>query len=118
MLTYVGPGGQPVRVRADLVAAVSGPVSRDLVDQLLGVDEPVCIKILRLRDEAEEAGHDTQIALNFPLNLNLELKIAGLGQINEQSPLRHVPYYPKFWAMCTETVCKLLGMNDQLAATF
>ncbi len=78
----------------------------DLVDQLLGADEPVCIKIPRLHDEAEEAGYDAQIALNFPLNPNLEFQIANLSQINEQSPLGHLPYYPKFWAKCIETVCK------------
>ncbi len=53
MLAYVGPRGQPVQVREDLVTAVSGPVSCDLLDQLLGADEPVRIKIPRLREEAE-----------------------------------------------------------------
>ncbi len=118
MFAYNGPGGRPLQVRADLAAAVSGPVLRDLIDQLLGNDGPVHIKIPRLRDEVEEAGHNAQIALNFPPNPNLEFKIADLGQINEQSPLNHVPYYPKFWATCAETVCKLAGMNNQLTATF
>ncbi len=78
----------------------------------------MCIKIPKLREEAEEPGHDAQIALNFPLNPNLEFTIADLGQINEQSLLGHMPYYPKFWATCIETVCKLSGMNDWQAATF
>ncbi len=117
MFAYVGPGGWPVRVREDLATAVSGPVSHDLLDQLLGADEPVCIKIPRLRDEVEEAGHDARIALNFPLNPYLEFKIANLGQITEPE-LGHLPYNPKFWAKCIETVCKLSGMNDRQVATF
>ncbi len=107
-----------MRVRADLVAAVSGPVSRDLIDKLTGNDEPVRVKIPRLRDESGKARQEVQIALNFPANSNLGFKIADLGQINDQSPLKHMPYYPKFWATCTETVCKLSGMGDQLASMF
>ncbi len=76
------------------------------------------VKIPQLRDEPEEVRRDVQIALNFPSNSNLGFKIADLVQVNDQTPLKHMPYYPKFWAMCAETVCKLSGMSDQLAAMF
>ncbi len=100
-----------------MAAAVGGPVSCDFIDQLVGTDEPVCIKIPRLRDEVEKADHVANIALNFPLNPNLEFKIADLGQITKPE-LEHLPQNPKFWTKCVKTVCKLAGMNDRQPATF
>ncbi len=106
-----------MRVRAEMATAISGPVSHDLIDQLIGTDKPVCVKILKLRDEMEEVDHIAKVALNFPPDPNLKFRVADLGQITKPE-LQHLPQNPKFWTICIETVCKLAGMNDRQAATF
>ncbi len=117
LFAYTDSEGRPVWVRAEMVTAVGGPISRDLIDQLIGTDEPLCVKIPKLCDEMEGADHIAKVALNFPPDPNLEFKIANLGQITKPE-LQHLPQNPKFWTKCIETVCKLAGMNDRQAVTF